>query len=228
MYMILVGGGNVGYNLARRLIESHHEVLILERDPRQAQRLATLLAEENVIVGDGCEMLTQKEAGFGRADVVVAVTGEDEDNLVVCQMAKVVWGVKRVLARVNDPGHDETFRQLGIDDTVSATGIIFALLEQQISPDVMLPVGALARGNIEVIEVELGPRSPVVNKKVRDLCLPPQTNFVYILRDSVGMEGSQGIQVDGDTVLAEGDMLVALISRDRADDLRHMLAPPKL
>lgn len=222
MYMILVGGGNVGLHLAKRLIESKHEVLVIEREPRQAQRLEVLLEEENVMLGDGCEMLTQKDAGFGRADVVVAVTGEDEDNLVVCQMAKVVWDVKRVLARVNDPAHDDTFKKLGIDDTVNATSIIYALLEQQISPDVLLPVGALARGNLEVIEGQLGPRSPVVNKRVRDLNLPPQTNLVYIVRED------QGIQVDGDTVLKEGDTVVALVSRERADELRRLLAPVKL
>ena len=219
MYMIIVGGGNVGYNLGRRLIESGHEVLILERESGQAHRLATLLDETNVMHGDGCEMLTQKEAGFGRADVVVAVTGEDEDNLVICQMAKTVWNVNRVLARVNDPGHNEIFKKLGIDDTISATAIIYALLEQQISPDVMLPIGALARGNIEVIEVELGPRSPVVNKRVRDLKLPPQTNFVYIIREE------QGLQVDGDTTLRPHDMLVALVSQDHAEDLKQMLSP---
>jgi trk system potassium uptake protein TrkA len=219
MYMIVVGGGNVGLHLSKQLLSSGHEVLILERDARNAQRVSALLGEENVMIGDGCEMITQKDAGFGRADVVVAVTGEDEDNLVVCQMAKVVWHVERVLARVNDPSHEETFQQIGIDDTVSATGIIFALLEQQISPDVMLPVGALAKGNIEVIEVELGPRSPVVNKRVRELKLPTQTNIVWILR------GEQGLQVDGDTMLLQGDMLVALVSRDQAADLRQSLAP---
>lgn len=222
MYMIIIGGGNVGYNLARRLLDTEQEVLILEREPRQAQRLATLLGEENVFLGDGCEMLTQKDCGFGRADIVVAVTGEDEDNLIVCQMAKLEWGVKRVLARVNDPDHDKVFKQLGIDDIVSATGIIFGLLEQQISTDVMIPVGALARGNIEVIEAELGPRSPVINKKVRELELPPQTNIVYLLRED------QGKQVDGDTVLSEGDMVVALVSTEYADQLRNMLVPAKL
>jgi trk system potassium uptake protein TrkA len=222
MYMILVGGGNVGYHLAKRLLDSGHEVALIEREPRQQARLAMLLGEESVVLGDGCEMLTQKETGFGRADVVVAVTGEDEDNLVICQMAKIEWKVKRVLARVNDPSHNEVFKKLGIDETVSATGIIFGLLEQQITTDVMLPIGALARGNIEVIEVILGPRSPVVKKRVRDLNLPPQTNFVYIIRDD------QGIQVDGDTMLEPEDMLVALVSQDRAEDLRQLLSPAKL
>lgn len=221
MYMILVGGGNVGLYLAKRLIANEHEVLILERDPRQAHRLSSLIGAENVMVGDGCEMLTQKDAGFERADVVVAVTGEDEDNLVVCQMAKVVWKVKRVLARVNDPTHEDIFAQIGIDETVSATAIIHSLIEQQISPDVMLPVGALARGNLEVVEVELGPRSPVIHRRVRDLALPPHTNIVYLLR------GDQGLPVHGDTELLPEDMLVALVSREDAPQLRELLHPSR-
>lgn len=221
MYMILVGGGNVGLYLAKRLLAHEHEVLLIERDPRHAQRLASQLGEENVMVGDGCEMLTQRDAGFGRADVVVSVTGEDEDNLVVCQMAKTVWNVDRVLARVNDPSHEEVFHQIGVDETVSATGIIFALIEQQISPDVIMPVGALARGNLEVVEVELGPRSAVVGKEVRSLVLPPQTNLVWVLRDE------QGLAVDGSTTLQQGDMLVAVVPRDHADDLREVLSPSR-
>lgn len=221
MYMILVGGGNVGLHLAKKLLSSGHEVLLLERDSRAAHRLAQHIGEENVMVGDGCEMLTQKDAGFERADVVIAVTGEDEDNLVVCQMAKAVWNVDRVLARVNDPDHEDIFAQIGIDDTVSATGIIFSLIEQQISPDVVVPVGALARGHLEIVELEIGVRSPVVGKRVRELVLPPQTNLVWILRED------SGIAVSGDTELRLGDMLVALVPREHADELRDLLEPAR-
>lgn len=221
MYMILVGGGNVGLHLAKKLLSSGHEVLLLERDSRAAHRLAQHIGEENVMVGDGCEMLTQKDAGFERADVVIAVTGEDEDNLVVCQMAKAVWNVDRVLARVNDPDHEDIFAQIGIDDTVSATGIIFSLIEQQISPDVVVPVGALARGHLEIVELEIGVRSPVVGKRVRDLTLPAQTNLVWILRED------SGIAVSGDTELRLGDMLVALVPREHADELRDLLEPAR-
>lgn len=219
MYMVIVGGGNVGRELAKRLIEADHEVLVLEKDGRNHERLSQLLGDENVLLGDGCEVVVQKQAGFERADVVVAVTGEDEDNLVVCQMAKVMWNVERVLARVNDPDHVEVFEQLGIDETVSATGIIYSLLEQQISPDVVLPVGALGRGNLEVVEVELSSRSPVVGKKVRDLQLPPETNIIWILRND------QGLGVTGDTELISGDMVVALVNRDHAGELRDALHP---
>lgn len=219
MYMVLVGGGNVGLELAKRLIEAGHEVLLLEKDGRNASRLMQLLDEENVLIGDGCEVVIQKQAGFERADVVVAVTGEDEDNLVICQMAKVLWNVDRVLARVNDPDHVDVFEQLGIDETVSATGIIYSLLEQQISPDTVLPVGALGRGNLEVVEIELSSRSPVVGKRVRDLSLPPETNIIWILRNN------QGLGVIGDTELLVGDMVVALVSRDHAGELRDALHP---
>lgn len=221
MYMILVGGGNVGLQLAKRLLGAGHEILLMEKSASQALRLASLIGEENVMVGDGCEMAVQKVAGFGRADVVVAVTGEDEDNLVVCQMAKVVWNVDRVLARVNDPSHEDVFAQIGIDDTVSATGIIYSLLEQQISPDELLPVGALGRGDFEVVEVKLSARSPVANCAVRSLSLPEQTNIVWLLR------GDQGLGVDGDTVLLPEDVVVALVPRSQAESLRRSLLPSR-
>ncbi len=218
MYAIVVGGGNVGIQLAKRLLQRGDEVLLLEKDGGSVNRLSAMLGAENVMAGDGCEMAVQKRAGFGRADVVIAVTGEDEDNLVVCQMAKVVWSVDRVLARVNDPDHEPLFAQVGIDNTVSATGIIFSLLEQQVTPDVMLPVGALARGQIEVVEVKLSNRSLAAGQRVRDLVLPPQTNLVWLLRDS------QGLMVQGDTILTPGDTVVALVPRDNSDALHKVFA----
>jgi trk system potassium uptake protein TrkA len=219
MYMILVGGGNVGLQLAKRLLSRGHEVLVVEREPRQSTRLCSLIGDENVFLGDGCEMMTQKECGFGRADVVVAITGEDEDNLVICQMAKVVWNVDRVVARVNDPSHEVIFAEIGIDDTVSATGIIYSLIEQQITPDVMLPVGALNRGDIEVVEVQLSSRSPVVNRPIREIQLPPQTMIVWLLRED------HGLMVTGDTVLQVRDTIVALVPRSSAEALREILMP---
>lgn len=217
MYLILVGGGNVGMQLAKKLIGRGHEVLLMEKDGKQAIRLATVLGEESVFVGDGCEVATQKEAGFNRADAVVAVTGEDEDNLVVCQMAKVVWNVQRVLARVNDPSHEEIFKKIGVDQTVSATSLIFSLLDQQITMDEFIQVGALAKGNIEIVELILSGRSPVLGMAVRDLTLPPKTNIIYILRKE------QGMLVSGDTTFEEGDTILALVPSEQADALRGML-----
>ena len=217
MYLVLVGGGHVGLQLAKRLIARQHEVLILEKDSRQAQRLSNVLGDEYVMHGDGCELHTQKAAGFNRADVVVAVTGEDEDNLVVCQLAKEEWNVERVLARVNDPSHEEIFREIGIDHTVSATGIIFQLLEQQLQGDDIVPVGALNKGDLEIVESLLSNRSPLVGKRVADVALPPGTFIVYLLRDN------QGRTVDGSTELLAGDTVVALVPTKNAEDLRSVL-----
>lgn len=218
MYMVIVGGGNVGLHLAKGLIAREHEVLLLEKDGRQAHRLSAMLGDEYVMHGDGCELHVQKAAGFNRADVVVAVTGEDEDNLVVCQLAKAVWSVDRVLARVNDPSHEEIFREIGIDDTVSATRIIFNLLDQQIERDDLVPVGALHRGNVEVVESVLSNRSPWIGVSVRDLQLPPGTFLVFLLRDGIGQA------VTGETTFQPGDMVVGLVPISQAPALQEMLS----
>jgi trk system potassium uptake protein TrkA len=219
MYIILVGAGNVGVQLAKRFIARGHEVLLMEKDSTQARKLGALLGDEHVVHADGCDIVLQKENGFGRADVVVAVTGEDEDNLIVCQLAKSVWGVNRVLARVNDPTHEDIFRDLGIDDTVSATSIIFNLIDQQLAANELIPIGALHRGNVEVVESILSPRSPLIGKAVRELQLPPGTFLVFLMRDGVGS------QINGDTVLAPNDMLVALVPVAQAESLKTVLCP---
>jgi trk system potassium uptake protein TrkA len=217
MFLVLVGGGNVGIQLAKKLMAREHEVLLVEKSAETSRYLAAHLGSANVLNGDACDLRVQKEAGFPRADVVVAVTGEDEDNLIVCQLAKEVWKVKRVLARVNDPEHEQIFRDLGIDDTVSATSLIFNLLEQQISSDELVPVGALHRGHVEVVESVLSNRSTLVGRKVKDLQLPQGTFLVYIVRNG------EGTPVDGETVMLENDMIVALVPISRAEELRQCL-----
>ncbi|MFW5697873.1 MAG: potassium channel family protein [Fimbriimonadaceae bacterium] len=217
MYIVIIGGGNVGIQLGKKLVTRGHEVLIIEKDWRTVQRLSNVIGDEHVMHGDACDLALQKSAGFNRADVVIAVTGEDEDNLVACQMAKEMYGVERVIARVNDPLHEEIFKQLGIDDTVSATGTIYNLIEQQISSDEMVPIGALHKGHLEVVENVLSSRSPVVGKRVRELDLPSGTFLVYLQRDGVGN------RIDGDTELKSGDVVVALVPFKHADTLRGVL-----
>ncbi len=217
MYLILIGGGNVGIQLARRLKALGEEVLLIEKDAATASKLANLLGEEYVMHGDGCEVYTQRDAGFNRADVIVAVTGEDEDNFVVCQLAKEVWKTDRIIARVNDPSHEETFRQIGIEETVSATGIIYNLIVQQISSDALVPLAALHRGNIEIVESVLSSRSSLVGKRVGDVKLPEGSLIAYVVRDG------QGIQVSSDTVLQDDDMLVAIVRVSDAEALRQAI-----
>jgi trk system potassium uptake protein TrkA len=217
MYVVLIGGGNVGIQLAKRLIALGEEVLVIEKDAQMASKLANLLGEEYVMHGDGCEVNTQRDAGFNRADVIAAVTGEDEDNFVACQLAKELWKTDRVIARINDPSHEETFRQIGIDETVSATAIIYNLIVQQISSDSLVPVAALHRGNVEIVESVLSSRSALVGRKVGDVKAPEGSFIAYIVRDG------QGIQVASDTVLQADDMIVAIVRTSDAEALREAI-----
>ncbi len=217
MYIVVIGGGNVGTQLAKKLVARGHEVVLMEKNSGQASRLASILGDEHVMHGDGCEINTQRKAGFNRADVIVAVTGEDEDNLVACQLSKMMWKVKRVVARVNDPNHEEVFRRIGIDDTVSATGIIFSLIDEQISSDEIIPIGAMHRGHLEVVENIISARSPLAHRKVRDLALPPSSFLVYVQR------AGSGFRVDADTELLPDDTVIAIVPTNRAEALREAL-----
>src|SRR5579875_1411174 len=142
MYIVVVGGGKVGFYIAKGLIDEGHEVLIIERDqkdPHRSDSIAEELGSEVVLRGDGCEAATQEKAGVARADILIAVTGEDEDNLVACQVAKNRFKVPRAIARINNPKNELIFKLLGIDTTVSATSVILANIEQELPTHHLLP-----------------------------------------------------------------------------------------
>lgn len=214
MYCVLVGGGNVGYYLTKDLVAAGHEVLLIEKDRSRAARLIEEFGEI-AIQGDGCEVRQMEEAGFGRADVIIAVTGDDEDNLVVCQMAKRKFDVPRTIARVNSPANEAIFSKLGIDTTVSSTRIIFNLIEQEIETDQVVPLAALSRGNLEVVEIDLSNQSPVVGQRIGDVGLPAEAHIISIIRSDKGMLPNP------ETVLAAGDSVLALVNTDLESALRE-------
>lgn len=217
MYVIVVGGGKVGYFLTRQLLTEGHEVLLLEKDRRRQAMLAEQLGEV-VVQGDGCEVRIQSEAGFGRADVIVAVTGDDEDNLVICQMAKKKFQAPRTVARVNDPDNLALFQKLGIDTTVSSTQIIFNLLEQQIEPGEIIPLGALKNGNIEVVAVTVSVRSPVLGRTIKDLPLPGNALIISVVRQD------NALIPQSDTRFETDDTVIAMVVADEESQLRHIFA----
>ncbi|MEW5721311.1 MAG: TrkA family potassium uptake protein, partial [Chloroflexota bacterium] len=131
MYIIIVGGGKVGYYLAKTLLQDEHEVLIIEKDKRKGDIISTDLGAV-ILRGDGTDSIVMEEAGMARADLAVAVTGDDEDNLMICQMAKKKFGVKRAIARINNPKNERIFKLLGIDNVVSVTDLILAQIEREI------------------------------------------------------------------------------------------------
>ncbi len=215
MYVIVVGGGKVGYYLTKQLLTEGHEVLLLEKDRRRQAMLSEQLGEV-VVQGDGCEVRIMSEAGFGRADVIVAVTGDDEDNLVICQMAKKKFQAPRTVARVNDPANRLLFEKLGIDTTVSSTQIIFNLLEQQIEPGEIIPLGALRNGNIEVVAINVSERSPVLNRNVKDLPLPGNALIISVVRSE------HALLPQGDIRFEAGDTVIAMVVADEEPQLRRI------
>jgi K+ transport systems, NAD-binding component len=217
MYIIIVGGGSVGYYLAKTLVRTQHEVLVLEKNRAIHKQVAEELGEV-VMQGDGCEVRIMEEAGVARADAVVAVTGEDGDNLVICQMAKLKFNVPRTIARINDPRNEQLFHKLGIDATVNSTKIIYNLIEQEIETGEVIPLAALKRGNIEIVEVEISEKSPVLNKAIQQISLPEDALIISVIRQDHGM-----IPV-ADTRFENGDSVIALVRADLEHELRDIFA----
>jgi trk system potassium uptake protein TrkA len=216
MYVIVVGGGKVGYYLTKALIAGGLEVTLMEK----LRRRFDLLQEEfgdAAFLGDGCEVRTLEQAGALRADLVAAVTGDDEDNLVICQMAKRKFKVKRVIARINNPKNEVTFQMLGIDETVSSTKLIYSLIEQEVEVADVIPLTALRKGHLELVEVALTTDSPVVNRKVRDLKLPPSCTLAIMVR------GDNSEVINGESVLRAGDIIVAITPQVRVQEFRQAL-----
>ncbi|MEO7714862.1 MAG: NAD-binding protein [Capsulimonas sp.] len=215
MYIIIVGGGKIGYYLSKKLIAEGHEVALMEKDRRRYAMLTEELGDV-VVQGDGCEVRLMAEAGFGRADVVVAVTGDDEDNLVICQMAKKKFTTPRTVARVNNPANQQLFQQLGIDTTVSSTQIIFNLLEQQIETGEVIPLGALKNGNIEVVAITVSERSPVLGRTISELPLDKNALIISIVRND------NALLPQGDTRFENDDTVIVMVHADDEQQLRDI------
>jgi trk system potassium uptake protein TrkA len=219
MYIILIGGGKVGYYLAKELIDQGHEVLIIEKDKAKSARIAEELGSV-VMRGDGCEASTLVQAGAGRADVLIAVTGDDEDNLVACQVAKARFSVPRAIARINNPKNENIFRLLGVDATVSHTDVILAQIEERIPAHPLLHLLRQRDSGLEIVEAVLDGESPAVGKKIKNLPLPPETKLLVIIR------GQDTIIPVGDTTPEAGDAVVALTREGNEEYLRQLLTGP--
>jgi trk system potassium uptake protein TrkA len=217
MYVIVVGGGKVGYYLTKTLVHEGYEVLLIEKNPKKVstyhERFGSVVLE-----GDGAEMITLETAGAARADVVIAVTGDDEDNLVICQTAKKLFHVPRTIARVNNPKNEEIFKKLGIDVTVSSTNLILNIIEQEIPDRGLVHLLTLKHAQVAIVETSVEDGSPVVGKSLADIHFPPNIVIAAVLRDG-------GVIIpNGDTVLQSGDEVIATANRQSEETLRQMLA----
>ena len=202
MYIIIAGGGKVGYYLAKELLADGHEVLVIEKDPRQALQLSAELGEGAVMRGMADETATMERAGGSRADLVIAVTGDDEDNLVICQVARLRFKVARTIARVNNPQNEELFHRLGINITVSSTRLILSVIEQELPSRPFIPLVKLRSIGMEIVELALLANSPLIGKKVSNINLPPGSTVSLIIRDE------QTVVPTSETVMKIGDKLI--------------------
>jgi trk system potassium uptake protein TrkA len=216
MYVLIVGGGKVGDSLARTLTGGGYDVALVEKDESIARKIAEDLDKGLIIGGDGCDPAKLEDAGITRAQVVAAVTGDDEDNLIICQLARDTFGVPRVIARVNNPRNEVTFQKLGID-TVSSTTIITKLIEEEATIGDIFTLLALKRGKLSIVEAILKSKVGAAGKSIKDLKLPPDSILATIIR------GNQIIFPKGDTLLQADDSVIALSTIEQEKALRETL-----
>lgn len=217
MYVIIVGGGKVGFYLARTLLERGNEVLVVERDSRKVEMLREELGSV-AMRGDGCEAKTLAEAGTNRADMLIAVTGDDEDNLVACQVAKRKFHVGRAIALLNNPSNEEIFGTLGIDATVSSTNQILEQIGLLAASHPLSYLLQVKGQGLHVMEIKIPARAKVVGRRIKDIRLPPESAISLILNRE------RGAQVPTpETVLAPEDEIVAITRAEREEELRAAL-----
>jgi trk system potassium uptake protein TrkA len=220
MFIVMAGAGKVGYQLARVLV-AQHEILVIEVDPLRAGVVSEELGGEVVMQGDACDAATMERAGMERADLVVAVTGEDDDNLTFCQIAKAKFNVPRAVARINNPQNEVLFRNLGVDATVSATGLIMAHIEQELPWQGMIPLLMIQGRGLELVEIRVPPESAIIGRPLRNVLLP-QGSLICLVIDS---EGTPRLPAQ-DTVIKPDDILVAVSNIENEEGLRSALTAP--
>src|SRR2546426_11194003 len=217
MYILVAGGGKVGANLARLLLRAGHEVTMIEQ---RGDRFAALEEEFEHVAqrGDATELFMLERAGIKRPpDLVLAVTGDDEDNVIICQIAKEKYGVPKVIARVNDPRNQAHFDLLGISPTICATSGIMALVEHEVPEHELIHLLELRKENLEIVEVQIDRNSPVAGKRVEGLKLPEGARLISVMRN-----GTAEIAV-GATQLEPGDQVLAILEPGKEDELRKVL-----
>jgi trk system potassium uptake protein TrkA len=204
MYVLIVGAGKVGWNLARELFQKDHEVTVIESDPSRYAKVEEEL-EHSVHYGDGSELWVLERAGIERADLVIAVTGDDEDNILISQVAREKYGVERIVARCNNPRNLQHFELLGVKPAVSATDLILRLIEHEVPQYGLVHLLDLPQERLEIIELEVAEGSEAAGKPVKDLGLPDGSLVISVLRDGAGFVPA------GDSVVQAGDEVLLVL-----------------
>lgn len=220
MFVIIVGGGKTGSQLANQLISGGHQVKLIEDRPAVLDRLRGELPDEVVVAGDGSSPSVLEGAGIEHAQVLAAVTGEDEDNLVVTTLGRFEFAVPRIIARVNNPKNIWLFTpEMGVDVALCQSDILAKLIAEEMSLGDMMTLLKLRKGEFSIVEEKVHPSAVVVGKALRDIDLPPQCVFAAVIRKG------QLIVPNGNTELAPVDEVIALVHASQAIKLAELLGP---
>lgn len=212
MYIVILGAGNIGFFLGKRLLLDKHQVCFIEKSSERAEFVARN-SSLPVLLGDGTQPGILEEARLEKADTFVALTSRDEVNIISCQLAKELFKVNRTVAKVNNPRNLKVFTTLGVDAPVDSTSIISRIVEEEASFTDFMNLLSIKKGKLSIVRLDLPENSPAINKKIKDIKLPPDTVLVSILRE-------EGVIVPkGDTQLFLGDEVIAITNIDNEKDL---------
>jgi len=217
MYIIVVGGGQLGYYLTKALLNEGHEVLTIEKTSEVCEKIVSDMGSV-CVRGDGCEVTTLAEAGTGRADMLIAVTGDDEDNLVACQMARHRFNVGRTIARITNPKNEALFKKLGINVTISSTDIILEHIKEEVPTHPLTHLMSLPESGLEVVEIRIPPHATSAGRPVKELAIPAGNTLSLIIR-----RDQRPIIPGASTVIEEGDQIIAVTTPDTEAALRLAL-----
>ncbi|HEV3157600.1 MAG TPA: NAD-binding protein [Candidatus Baltobacteraceae bacterium] len=220
MFILIVGGGKVGTYLASALLGQNHEVVVIEKDARKSKLMSSILENDIAVIGDGCDPAVLIQSGIERSDVVVADTGDDEDNLVVCLIAKKL-STARCIARVNNPRNKAIFASIDHEHpiaVISSTEVILEAIDEYVNAGTASIIARLQDGKIELARLKVTPGSPAAGRAIRDISLPRDSVIVALERS-----GTDVIVPNSETILTGGDAVIVLARRDRRDDIRAAL-----
>jgi trk system potassium uptake protein TrkA len=221
VFVLIVGAGKVGRNTGRLLAQMGHEVVIVEQRRMVYDKLLEEF-QERMMLGDGTEIWMLERAGIARADMVVAVTGDDEDNIVISQIARMKFAVPKVVARVNNPYNQPTFDLMGIEATVCAATRLLSLIEHELPEHKLVHLLNLKRENIELVELEVSETSPFADKKVYEISLPDGVLLSAILRDGTALLAR------GSETILPGDQVLCLLEPGKEKELIRIFLPQEL
>jgi trk system potassium uptake protein TrkA len=218
VFVLIVGGGKVGLNTARQLQLLGHEIALIEQRKSRYDLLNNELGEA-LLFGDGTEVWMLERAGIGRADMVVAVTGDDEDNIIISQVSKMKFGVPKVVARVNNPFNQPTFDLLGVENTISAVKAMLSLIVHELPVHKFVHLLSLKRENVELVELEVSENSPFANAYVQDIDLPDGVLLVAVVR------AGRSMLVRGSTEILPGDYVLCVLPPGKEHELVKVFLP---